>query len=247
LGSAKDATAYFFTDTLPWMITQVGYEIQDKIWDIKMWGSEIYQGVLDGIANMKKKIEEFYDAASDNLKSAQEALTARWNRWVPPWVTALTQLVPFIGGGSGGTQRNFGTTAAVVSEQDTSDDKQYNFGGHAAANRTSSVTVRSQRENISPHEQTSSTPGHQARVQAIERRSLNINPHEQTRMFHFGGSNGGGPRVVMGNPGSMQQGGGAVSNRQVNVTINSSLSVNDIVRDVERLESMNEAAFFNTI
>ena len=66
-------------------------------------------------------------------------------------------------------------------------------------------------------------------------------------MFHFGGSNGGGPRVVMGNPGSMQQGGGAVSNRQVNVTINSSLSVNDIVRDVERLESMNEAAFFNTI
>ena len=219
LGSAKDATAYFFTDTLPWMITQVGYEIQDKIWDIRMWGSEIYQGVLDEIVNMKNKIAGWYKQVEENIEAAIKAVQQKMGL---AGLTIFGQSVLKTFGGS--------------REKDTSDDNQYTHGSHASANRPNSVTVRSQRENINPHEQTS-----------VSYRPFNTNPHEQTRMFHFGGSNGGGPRVVMGNPGSMQQGGGAVSNRQVNVTINSSLSVNDIVRDVERLESMNEAAFFNTI
>ena len=66
-------------------------------------------------------------------------------------------------------------------------------------------------------------------------------------MRHFGGSSGagGGPRFAMGVP--QGNGGGVTSNRVVNVNITSSLSVHDIVRDVERLESIQEAAFFNTV
>ena len=66
-------------------------------------------------------------------------------------------------------------------------------------------------------------------------------------MNHFGGGGGagGGPRFAMGVPGG--GGGGVTSNRVVNVNINSSMSIDDIVRDVERLDSIQEAAFFNTV
>ena len=62
----------------------------------------------------------------------------------------------------------------------------------------------------------------------------------------FGGS-GGGPRRVMG-VGNMLSGNGEItSSRVVNVNITSSMSIHDIVRDVERLDSIQEAAFFNTV
>jgi len=66
--------------------------------------------------------------------------------------------------------------------------------------------------------------------------------------MHAFGSGGGGPRRVMPMPPGMMSGnGGVTSNRVVNVNITSSLSIHDIVRDVERLDSIQEAAFFNTV
>jgi len=69
-----------------------------------------------------------------------------------------------------------------------------------------------------------------------------------TNLYAFGnsaGGAGGGPRFAMGMPSSNR--GGATSNRVVNVSINSSMSIHDIVRDVERLDSIQEASFFNTV
>jgi len=48
-------------------------------------------------------------------------------------------------------------------------------------------------------------------------------------------------------PQGMRGGGGITSTRVVNINIASSMSIHDIVRDVERLDSIQEASFFNTV
>ena len=42
-------------------------------------------------------------------------------------------------------------------------------------------------------------------------------------------------------------GGTAIANRVVNISISSNQSVADIVKDVERLQTMDEASFFNSV